>query len=913
MADTGDIFEKGKQDAMFRPQTKTIGQIGFVYAHCGLEPDSGNLIYAVAAATIGPDGTEEKFDSLVRYRHLTERERYYANVTTRMVRNAPDPKTVRKRLRRFLGEADVLFILNDHNTIDTVRSFCGDIPAIDLSFGAEFFFPQLSAFTLKSLWEYRSGKERKKVHFSAAEVVDLSIDLVRHITGTLLSDRTTDHAPAVRYFLDHSRTRFGQTFCHIARQYQAYFNDLFSPCTVEDTPQWRKYLEKAAKTSRASGEAGPRRTISCEGLDALYRGLEKAGTGFRLRPEQVTYARHVAEALNDRAVLTIEAGTGTGKTQGYLVPALEFLRHNPDARVVISTYTKSLQEQIFQREISFTREALPVYRDVRVALLKGKSSYICAEKLDHRYDEELTGMELLAWLYCLLTVYRFRKTDIDTVGENILRYLDRGGLFRQMLREVSARSGCSPRHRHCPAQVVTAEASEAHLVITNHHKLALLDKDAVLAGRFNNYIIDEANHFETAVRNALGAEVQSREVRELLAYLRESAGRMLPQAAGEPETKLKDAVAGIERLRNLVRSFHDLLRREVPRTGTGAVQALPFDHPALTGGELRGQIAEMRKALRETGSAFEMVKEENMVRMLRMQRRTARRILGTVESLNNCAEALAEIDASFETANSITTVQVFRQNWIIAARRVEMGELIRKQFYERKESVIYTAATLCHRNRFDSFQQIAGMYPSRTIENEIEPKSFRFVRIPSPFSRDAMQIEIPEEAVSGKYDNKAAWTEAVVRLLPGLIQENRGRTLVLFSSYEDLNLVAGRVRDAIDTVRYPLLLQKPGQSTVSLCDEFRAVRESVLFGVDTFWYGVDFKGDTLTQVIITRIPYPPPSDPIQMARKKVMPPDAFWSRYRYDTDIKMRQGIGRLIRCDTDRGKVVILDTRYHP
>ena len=107
------------------------------------------------------------------------------------------------------------------------------------------------------------------------------------------------------------------------------------------------------------------------------------------------------------------------------------------------------------------------------------------------------------------------------------------------------------------------------------------------------------------------------------------------------------------------------------------------------------------------------------------------------------------------------------------------------------------------------------------------------------------------------------------------------------------------------------MIQQKGISTSGLCDEFRAIKESVLFGVDTFWYGVDFKGDTLTQVIITRIPYPSPNNPIQMARKRLISNDEYWKRYRYDTFIKLKQGIGRLIRSETDKGKVYILDSRF--
>jgi ATP-dependent DNA helicase DinG len=143
----------------------------------------------------------------------------------------------------------------------------------------------------------------------------------------------------------------------------------------------------------------------------------------------------------------------------------------------------------------------------------------------------------------------------------------------------------------------------------------------------------------------------------------------------------------------------------------------------------------------------------------------------------------------------------------------------------------------------------------------------------------------------------------IAKEIPELIKKNRGRTLVLFSSYDDLRNVAERVSDDILNATYPLLIQQPGIPTVNLCDEFRTVKESVLFGVDTFWYGVDFRGDTLTQVIITRIPYPSPKDPIQMSRKAMMSPDRYWRRYSYEKDIKLKQGIGRLIRSQTDRGR----------
>ncbi len=173
-----------------------------------------------------------------------------------------------------------------------------------------------------------------------------------------------------------------------------------------------------------------------------------------------------------------------------------------------------------------------------------------------------------------------------------------------------------------------------------------------------------------------------------------------------------------------------------------------------------------------------------------------------------------------------------------------------------------------------------------------------------------MKMILPEGVVSGSYGNKQVWLKTVAELLPALIRRNRGRTLVLFSSYSDLEAVAVLTGDEIAADGFPLLLQAPGQSTGNLIDEFRLIKESVLFGVDTFWYGVDFQGDTLTQVIITRIPFPHPFDPLQIARKRMLPAKEFWNRYYYEAMIKLKQGIGRLIRSENDRGQVVFLDSR---
>jgi ATP-dependent DNA helicase DinG len=520
---------------------------------------------------------------------------------------------------------------------------------------------------------------------------------------------------------------------------------------------------------------------------------------------------------------------------------------------------------------------------------------------------------LLAWLYCLITALHFRHTDISTVGERVRQCLDEGQRFSRMLMEVSAGSGCTPSHTHCPAQVVTVQAQAADLVITNHHKLALLDRDPVLADCFTNYIVDEANHFEPAVRNAFGQAVHAREIQAVLDYLERRVRDALGKRPAKDEALLSRTLDDIRSLRAAAADFRQILLAIRPKAVFGAVQTLPYSHPVFADGAMRLRIEGLHAAVESVVRGLKWLKEDDPHRTLTFPSRTRRRMAQHLEQLEEAAATLGSIHDAIVYENNITVYQIFRKHWTFGTLMVQVADLIREQIYDRKKCVVFTAATLCHRNRFDSFQAITGMAPSPTIENAISPREFRFARISSPFPRDAMEIIVPQDAVSGKYDNKNAWIDAVARALPRLIRRNRGRTLVLFSSYQDLHQILEKAGADLDDPRYPLLVQRPGQATSRLCEEFRAVKESVLLGVDTFWYGVDFKGDTLTQVVITRIPYPPPGDPVQMGRKHTLPPGEFWERYRYDTDIKMKQGIGRLIRCETDRGRVVVLDARYRP
>ena len=896
---------------MLKPFEKEITRIALIHAHTGLREDEGNRVYAIAAAIIAPDTPSRTYDSLIRYNHLTTRDRYRSNVSKEMLRAAPSADEVQSRMRQFLDGIDCVAAFDASTTGADLEEFCRELPVVDLSFASEFFMPHLESYSPKSLWEYLEGRPRPRLSVSAPEMVDLAINCIKHICGRILNDTETPCATALRYYLARSNTLFGSLFIHIARHYRHYFGELFDPCISADTPRWQTFLTTAKKSDVITAPDGPLKKINIDFLDSLFAGLAQSRAGFRPRPAQVAYARHVAHAINDGAILTLEGGTGTGKTQGYLIPIMEFLRLNPHARVIISTYTKSLQDQIFEREINHTVGLTSLYRDIPVALLKGKSNYLCAVKLDNLYSDRWQGRQLLAWLFFINLIFHFRDSAGDSIGNRIFATLG-PQVVRRIQQEASAKIGCPSHHVRCPAQIVNADARSARLVVTNHHKLALLDRDPALSGVFRTLIIDEANHFEQAVRNAFGIEVSSRDIRDMIEYPESLLARLGSRAAGFLRTEFEGAQSAIEAVHTALTDFGIFLRGIKSKTGMGEMNVLTHMDPPFKHGRMDDHLGTLMNALDRILKNFQWIRDDNTVKLMKMPARSREWTRSTLDRIADCIEVLKTIKTSAESRNTVTACQVFRKHWILTVQEVDVTEQILTCIGDTVDAAVFTSATLSYKESFESFRTITGMNKASNEDGHTDnAEHFRFERILSPFRKEALELIIPEDTVNGKFTNRTVWLNYVTRKLPELIRRNRGRTLVLFASYQDLEEVTARVSEIIEGEGFPLFIQQKGTPTNVLCNAFRSIKESVLFGVDTFWYGVDFKGDTLTQVVITRIPYPNPSDPLQIARKNILSQGEYWTRYYYDTHIKMQQGIGRLIRSETDSGTVIVLDSRY--
>ena len=878
-----------------------ITSLIFVCGRSGRIDDGGRL-YAVAATRLSPGGEQDDVSFLIPYPHLCERDRRLSGVTRDQLTHAPTRRETERALTDFCAESDFIITLDTSDITGEICRLCGTDRVLDLGFAVEYFFPAVDAANPKGLWEFLRKRERGRISFSATETVALAVDCLRAIAGIVLNDGETGWAPTLRYYLAKSGTLFGAVLCHVAYHYRDYFGELFTPVSQPDTGNWRRFCPVVAPPSpRRLAADMVIRPVDGESLEQYYSALVASEKTHVFRPVQVAYARHVANILNDGGILALEAGTGTGKTQGYLIPAMEFLRRNPASAMVISTYTKSLQDQIMMREIPRTQHLSPLYAEIPVTFLKGKSSYICVERLDAVTDDAVTGEEIIAWLYFVHLALSFRTADLDSVGLQVRRYLGGRFFFRRLLSEISSRMGCTTRHRRCPAQVVAADAARARLVVTNHHKLALFHVDPVLKERFTRCIIDEATHFDQAVRNASALSVSSRDIADGLRYLRTVFKRR--RGAGDLAgllSTLNEAIDQVEEQCNALTAY----RRSADSEGGQDVLVVDEDMGAGVLDRIVACLTTLRDRQRGLVSLLTRILEGDCRDMLTFRPRTAARLRAVLTEHQEYLHIFETALQAVSDVNLVVSCRFLTKHWMLTIHRVDLAPVIRDGIIADMDAVVATSATLSSNQQFDCFLSLWGL-------DGREDLHVRTVEIPSPDTVSRLSIIVPEESTSGGYTNKTLWFETVTRILPRLIDENGGRTLVLFASYGDLTAVADAVGPTVIAAGYPLLVQQNGMPTGSLCTEFRDVKESVLFGVDSFWYGVDFKGDTLTQVIITRLPYPNTHDPVQKARRRILPPQDYWRRYHYETEMKLKQGMGRLIRSEGDRGRVVILDNRF--
>ena len=647
--------------------------------------------------------------------------------------------------------------------------------------------------------------------------------------------------------------------------------------------------------------------------------LSRELDGYEYRPQQAEMTASVAEALSEGSHLMVEAGTGTGKSFGYCIPAAQFALAN-DTRVVISTNTINLQEQLINKDIPVIQKYITP--DLNVSVMKGRNNYFCPKRFDgFRRKQPKTANEMRIFAKLLVWLLENHSGDLNDINLN-------GPDERYLWSKISAdHPSCSAEQcqkeyaSECPFYRAKKSAQNAHILIVNH---ALLLADVAADNRvlpdFNYLIIDEGHHIEDATTGALSFKASQadvdRAVRELGGIKHGLLGRIRDE--GEALLKATD-YAQLELLldqtttkafqmqaqfQQFVIAVSDFLeeQREGRDLGPYAqqVRILPATRTQPAWFQVETQWEDASLKFKAFYSKMEQVWAA-VTELIDINPERTEDLLGEVGSvMGTITELLDQIDKLvFEPENErVYWVEIRPQSRSISlcSAPLHIGSLMEEHIWHKKTAVILTSATLTTAGEFNYLQDRLNAIDADVLQ----------VGSPFDYENSAMlyfPTDMPEPF--DRYNYQRAIEQSVVNLAKSI----GGRTLVLFTSYAQLRQTANSIDPALRRLGIELLQQGKGASAHSLLESFRQSDAAVLMGTRSFWEGVDIVGAQLSAVVIVKLPFGVPSDPIIAARAETFE-DPFSQFTIPDAILTFRQGFGRLIRSKTDRGVVALLDRR---
>ncbi|MDO8350785.1 MAG: ATP-dependent DNA helicase [Gallionella sp.] len=589
-------------------------------------------------------------------------------------------------------------------------------------------------------------------------------------------------------------------------------------------------------------------------------------TSFRPRTQQREMALAVAEAIKNNAILVAEAGTGTGKTFAYLVPALL-----GGGKVIISTGTKNLQDQLFQKDLPMVRDALKA--PVSIALLKGRANYVCHYHLERTAsDGRFATREDIKHLG---KIKKYAKVSSSGDKSGIADVPENAPIWLQV---TSTRDNClgqeCPNHKECFVLHARTEAMKADIVVVNHHlffaDVMLRDEGvAELLPACNTVIFDEAHQLPETASLFFGENLSTSLLLDLAQDTRIEALTSAKDFAPLPKA--------CDELDKAARDLRLVFKKE-GRMAAIATESFKDFAPALK---------TLCEKLTQLGSLLEKQAERS-------------------EGLENCwqrAQAYAQQLKNWQDDKAddmVRWLEIFHHSLQLNATPLSIAEIFEKQIGGHTRAWIFTSATLAVKQDFSHYQSEMGLLNAKTAcwDSPFDYEKQALLYVPSG---------LPEP-------NSEGYTDAVVQAAIPMLEASQGRAFLLFTSLRAMQHAHEILQAEFDRRGwdYPLLLQGTG-SRNELLSRFREHGNAVLLGSQSFWEGVDVRGEALSLVIIDKLPFAPPDDPVLAARIAQIAKqgrNAFMEYQLPRTIITLKQGAGRLIRDETDRGVLMICDPR---
>ena len=655
--------------------------------------------------------------------------------------------------------------------------------------------------------------------------------------------------------------------------------------------------------------------------EALSSGSEFAGSvpDFEERPQQAEMATAVVETINAGGRLMVEAGTGVGKSLAYLLPAALYAVSN-DKRVVISTNTINLQEQLMRKDLPMVKDALKaIDRDLaekmRFTQLKGRSNYLCYR----RWRQAASSGEPEANLARLLAKTMLWMPETGTG--------DRAELNLGPRHAAAAWGRISAeRAHHCPSQTgpcflksARDKAAGSHIIVVNH---ALLLSDIAAGGSaipdYDVLILDEAHHLEDQATRQMGYSISPSSIDDLLSELLGDRGLLSQCAQTAQRSALAEsrketanqavslAIVTAQRLREQASGlFREIASQVFPRSSrssggfaidrrlTDSERSAPgwksvetaWENTAILMGDLSRTLSGLVTAIEDIEAEDEPGYES-----------LVSDVVSNAMNLDTLKSQAGECLVN-PTEESVYWVREVPQSSdvILNSAPIYVGELLEDTLYSKKETVIMTSATLSASGSFDHVSGRLGFSDSRHLS------------LGSPFDYyESALVYVPGNMPP---PNAPAFQQRVEHLVMEAAMAAEGRTMVLFTSYSALRATADTVRAPLARCGIQVLAQGTDGSPMRIADRFVEDPRSVLLGTSSFWEGVDFAGDALTVLIVARLPFSVPSDPVFQARGEQYG-NSFNEYAVPQAIIRFKQGFGRLIRTSRDRGVAIVLDSR---